>query len=67
MADHYRMHLNNFLQSRGMANQLTWNVSSDGPPHNAMWRAVAFVRGSNMATPTPGLEMLPAKKLHDKP
>ncbi|KAF9792859.1 hypothetical protein BJ322DRAFT_1031677 [Thelephora terrestris] len=40
-----RQTLNNFLQSRGMINDIQWDVTRQGPPHDPVWYAVCQLRG----------------------
>jgi len=42
---HWRMQLNNYLQSNGGVNILTWEVYSVGPLHRPTWTAIAYIRG----------------------
>ncbi|PCH43846.1 hypothetical protein WOLCODRAFT_153903 [Wolfiporia cocos MD-104 SS10] len=44
-SNHWRMQLNNYLQSNGGARSLTWEVAQSGPLHQPMWTAIAFIRG----------------------
>ena len=37
-----RQRLNNLLQSMGMTNDLRWDISGDGPPHNRVWYAICL-------------------------
>ncbi|KIP08285.1 hypothetical protein PHLGIDRAFT_29632 [Phlebiopsis gigantea 11061_1 CR5-6] len=46
---HWRMQLNNFLQSNGGTRMLTWEVYSSGPPHAVVWTAITYVRGAQYA------------------
>ncbi|KAH7922857.1 hypothetical protein BV22DRAFT_627439 [Leucogyrophana mollusca] len=44
--DHYRMHLNNYLQQRyGHTQFLTWEHSHQGPLHQPMWFSTAYLEG----------------------
>ncbi|KAI0915642.1 hypothetical protein AcW1_003808 [Taiwanofungus camphoratus] len=42
---HWRMQLNNYLQSNGGARLLTWEVYQSGPQHQPSWTAIAYIRG----------------------
>jgi hypothetical protein len=37
-----RQQLNNLLQSRGMINDLQWDISSQGPAHERVWLAICL-------------------------
>ncbi|KDQ55854.1 hypothetical protein JAAARDRAFT_37278 [Jaapia argillacea MUCL 33604] len=41
--DHYRMRLNNFLQGRGVASTLTWEIHQAGANHAPVWTAIAYL------------------------
>ncbi|KZT68311.1 hypothetical protein DAEQUDRAFT_766482 [Daedalea quercina L-15889] len=43
--DHWRMRLNNYLQSNGGARLLSWEVYQSGPLHQPVWTAIAYVKG----------------------
>ncbi|CCM00691.1 uncharacterized protein FIBRA_02730 [Fibroporia radiculosa] len=42
---HWRMQLNNYLQSNGGSKILTWDVYQSGPQHQPVWTAIAYIRG----------------------
>ncbi|GBE81375.1 hypothetical protein BKA93DRAFT_601984 [Sparassis latifolia] len=42
---HWRMQLNNYLQSNGGVHLLTWEVYQVGPLHAPSWTAMAYIRG----------------------
>ncbi|KAH9830746.1 uncharacterized protein C8Q71DRAFT_320666 [Rhodofomes roseus] len=44
-SDHWRMRLNNYLQSNGGTRSLTWEVYQSGPLHQPVWTAIAYVKG----------------------
>ncbi|TCD60259.1 hypothetical protein EIP91_010451 [Steccherinum ochraceum] len=46
---HWRMQLNNYLQSNGGTRMLQWEVYSTGPPHQIQWTAITYVRGVEYA------------------
>ncbi|GJE96725.1 hypothetical protein PsYK624_129310 [Phanerochaete sordida] len=46
---HWRMQLNNYLQSNGGTKMLTWEVFHAGPPHAVVWTAITYIHGAQYA------------------
>ncbi|OSD01283.1 hypothetical protein PYCCODRAFT_1468721 [Trametes coccinea BRFM310] len=63
--NHWRMELNNFMQSHGGTHLVAWDATPTGPPHQPVWTAIVY-KASNMQghTAQPGTQ--PRRRLLGK-
>ncbi|KAL7281159.1 hypothetical protein ACG7TL_004467 [Trametes sanguinea] len=47
--NHWRMELNNFMQSHGGTHLVAWDATPTGPPHQPVWTAIVYIRGIEYA------------------